>query len=973
MIKPKNIIVTRYKKEEQANTSGPRPTSTCRHNETRVDANKKKKPLPDLMSVADHKMAVEFESRRSFHKEFDEQKKKCASLLASSELKDQEITKLKQSINDLKKNLNDLKNEQENKCASLIASSELKEQEITKLKQSINDLNNNLIDLENTNTELVEESNTSEKKITSLNKEKEKLKKRNTLLQSDIRKLKIQNEKMENLLQTARQSCKEIFNSKVRPNFVQENSNLITDVIKLYESCSHGDKTQHCPAIQYMNSVPEPITSPCHIEDIVSNDGPPPKKMKMDDSIIGIDKHYSESSLKALVMNLESRHSDKYDLWRKVLWALNQYGREKGYDTLQIADSFSKRSSKYKNLQDVKKTFECSDGTLSLPYLIENSKIYEEGLDKMTEYLSTILPPRYSPLKINYVDIRDRRRFRLNVNYADESHTLVIIPDLCVLGNEDGKKICFLEKRITSKNTELSSLCPRMNKVKLTKAELKYICMCNAIIRMRNITISRIENIDFPGLDSNLDLFVTNNKTVVTSSIPTIIRNIEKEDLAETTCGWSYNRELSKKHKDSVMSYFIKVMPRQAERDWFLSFVAKMLNGQKRNEFFLVLTHKRENKNGISTLMSLLATVFGNYFIANTKIVVAGASRSNNQYDGGICNLNGKRLLVADELHKTDTLNCDFAKAITGQSAYYIQDKKKYSRTPFKFLVQAGLIMSFAEDDVPKFDKNDQDFVKRMVAFPMRSRFLSEQEFIDLPSSDKIPSVHIADDSLKLQFPEWRSAVLDLLIKYLQHDNESLPPISDSMVVWAKRLCDANFDYYDWLNSHVRKAETYKEFITATDIMTIITKSPEDHNAREMAKLKIAMTDWAGKNGFRYKPRHVYPVDGLPQQFEVRPSSSDITNNKKAIAHQHVWCSPEEACYQVHAVRAAVLYRPRPDEYDLEEAHIILGAPFGFHYWNGIRFCAWNTGRWLSQKEVVETARKSWVAAAAVVLFFAIL
>ncbi|XP_050360671.1 succinate dehydrogenase cytochrome b560 subunit, mitochondrial-like [Nymphalis io] len=52
---------------------------------------------------------------------------------------------------------------------------------------------------------------------------------------------------------------------------------------------------------------------------------------------------------------------------------------------------------------------------------------------------------------------------------------------------------------------------------------------------------------------------------------------------------------------------------------------------------------------------------------------------------------------------------------------------------------------------------------------------------------------------------------------------------------------------------------------------------------------------------------------------------------------------------------------------------IILGAPFVYHYFNGIRFCMWNAGRWLAMKDVYETARKSFIATAVVTLLFALL
>lgn len=52
---------------------------------------------------------------------------------------------------------------------------------------------------------------------------------------------------------------------------------------------------------------------------------------------------------------------------------------------------------------------------------------------------------------------------------------------------------------------------------------------------------------------------------------------------------------------------------------------------------------------------------------------------------------------------------------------------------------------------------------------------------------------------------------------------------------------------------------------------------------------------------------------------------------------------------------------------------VLLGAPFAYHYFCGIRFCAWNAGKWLDMKTVYSTARQSFILTAAVALFFALL
>nr|AGQ20125.1 AsIV-cont00012-ORF1 [Apophua simplicipes ichnovirus] len=647
---------------------------------------------------------------------------------------------------------------------------------------------------------------------------------------------------------------------------------------------------------------------------------------------------------------------------------------------------------------------------MSIHYLIDISKIYEEGLYIMGKYLSKKVPSIYLPLTLEQVDYRDPNKIRLTVNCSNISHTLFIIPDLYVLTDHNGMRLNFLDTTISSRSSILKSVCPAMrrgftvtlqeddyefvsrkekdsfilnnpldpvnasiifsngqrgrkstdlqciykalrretmnffsknfekpfpddsacfvdihhknsnvirddtelvsalhaakpriksryrfsgNKIyycrretnvweiigekkfdfqlrnyftntaelKLTRAELRHISMKKSMTNLRNYILGEVDTTDFANLlNSKLQLFITNNKTIDLSSTPPIIRHIEIEDLAKTTCGWSYNPDLAAIHKESVQSYFNTMFPEQSERDWFLSYIARFLNGKRMNEPFLILIDEHEDKTGKTTLMQLLKAVFGNYFIANSKVVTAGGNRDYNEYAGGLYGLKEKRLLLADGLQKTDTLNSGFIKAITGECHYQIKHVNKFFRTEFEFVVQAGLVILASEKNLPKFEKNDQNLLNKMVVCPLRSHFVTQEEFQEMrKNNDNMKNIKIADDSLELQSHEWRSAILDLLIEY---SNKPILTIPDSMRHWKKRVCDMYFDYTDWLNKYIRKSENQNEFVSATQIMSKIQNSDSEFShPREMQRLKIAMDEWAKRNNYKYKHRHVYPTE----------------------------------------------------------------------------------------------------------------
>ncbi|BAF45562.1 GfV-C21-ORf1 [Ichnoviriform fumiferanae] len=372
-------------------------------------------------------------------------------------------------------------------------------------------------------------------------------------------------------------------------------------------------------------------------------------------------------------------------------------------------------------------------------------------------------------------------------------------------------------------NWHLSIFYKEILKRKASSHLQEHVPKKTVMINIRNIILDEGENVYCAGsLNSNFQLFFTNNRTIDTSSIPPITRQIKKFDLAQTTCGWSYDPELSAAYHDSVELYFNKLFPLKCERDWFLSFIARILNGKRDEELFVLLTDEGKGQCGITTLISLLSIVFGKYYVSNTRIVVDEKSQDNHYIHEGMYDLEKKRLLVADRLTKKDTLNCCVIKALTAESNHIIE--WDYDNSHIKYALQTGFIMVVTDNNIPKFDKTDKHFRERMVVCPMRSRFV-KQNFETVSMSKENINIHIANKSLQHELSVWSSAVLDLLIKYY---NTSVPTIPDSMADYKKRV----YEYFDRPESHSNESHILsRRFIPSKTEMldSIIAKMKFEH------------------------------------------------------------------------------------------------------------------------------------------------
>lgn len=223
-------------------------------------------------------------------------------------------------------------------------------------------------------------------------------------------------------------------------------------------------------------------------------------------------------------------------------------------------------------------------------------------------------------------------------------------------------------------------------------------------------------------IDENLDIFAMSNGIIAIDSLD--IRLATPRDYVMNHCGWKYDIELSEKYMNNVKEFFEKLFPIKEERRVALTFFASPLHGHRLDKKFMILIDKRDGNNGKSTLLNLLRTFFGNYLKGSTKFLCkASFDKDKDSHDGGLEPFKGKRVLLADELKKHMRIDEGLLKNIAG-GQYVVEGRKFNSIEQFKFTWQAGIIMVFNESDCPRFDSTDSAFMKHMLVYPMRSKFI---------------------------------------------------------------------------------------------------------------------------------------------------------------------------------------------------------------------------------------------------------
>jgi phage/plasmid-associated DNA primase len=320
-------------------------------------------------------------------------------------------------------------------------------------------------------------------------------------------------------------------------------------------------------------------------------------------------------------------------------------------------------------------------------------------------------------------------------------------------------------------------------------------------------------------LDADLDFFALDNGIVDTSSGVPVFRPIVRDDMVSMTTGWSYSSEEAREYRSDVDLFLSQIFPIPEELDVVFKFFASLLSGRRHAKKFLVLTDRKSGNNGKSTFSALLFSLFGCFCsVEGTKFVCCSSIVSGrNSHDAGMERMRSVRLLLAEEMKSNMHMDVALMKKITGGEEVVVQGRSFGSDNAFKFTWQAGCVLIFNEGDCPQFDSSDGAFMHRLMIAPMRSKFVSRN-----PSTNPGDHEFSITESIKKNFPQWRSALLDILMDNFKGNKDSaFDQLPSSMTSWKQEiLTDAN-PLSEWISSVTEVTGNKVDYVTAAEMKAV--------------------------------------------------------------------------------------------------------------------------------------------------------
>ncbi len=363
------------------------------------------------------------------------------------------------------------------------------------------------------------------------------------------------------------------------------------------------------------------------------------------------------------------------------------------------------------------------------------------------------------------------------------------------------------------------------------------------------IATTRIDKTFRDRLDANLDVFAVDNGVFDSSPNSPVFRPLAMGDELSVTAGWSYDAAKAVEHRAELETFLARIFPIDDERRVVLAFFASLLSGRRSIKRFLAFTDRRAGNNGKSTFSNLMTRFFGAYTEKSTKFVCKGSfSHDKDSHDAGYEQMRAKRLLIAEELKHSMTLDDAMLKSLSGGADNVIRGRRLGKDERFSFVWQAGIVLIFNEGDCPKFDTGDEAFMERMVVVPFRSKFVASQ----VGESDD-DYTYLMDKTIDKKFNDWLPALADVLMDHA--DPNALDTLPPAMREWRQGVVTDVNPIAEWLLQNIEVTGNTDDVITIPQLKALHGKNDEafGRNAksyfRTIAHMGVSLNEVAKING----------------------------------------------------------------------------------------------------------------------------
>jgi phage/plasmid-associated DNA primase len=242
-----------------------------------------------------------------------------------------------------------------------------------------------------------------------------------------------------------------------------------------------------------------------------------------------------------------------------------------------------------------------------------------------------------------------------------------------------------------------------------------------------------------------------------------LFRDGRPDDYMSLSCNLNYHKygKDDDEYKE-LKEYFRKVFVNKARRSYFKDTACAAMEGGNINKIFIVGTGGGDNAKSVT--YELLEKVFGEYCIKFPReLLIVSRTNSSSGARPELARVRGRRLALAQEIAKTETLNIGVLKELTGNDSFFargIYEKGTEVRPCFTLFMQCN--------EPPGVPGHDEATWNRIRVLDYESKFVKPQDLEKYPVPEDEKEQYKmkrfkADLSFGKRLPELAPVLLSML------------------------------------------------------------------------------------------------------------------------------------------------------------------------------------------------------------------
>jgi P4 family phage/plasmid primase-like protien len=247
---------------------------------------------------------------------------------------------------------------------------------------------------------------------------------------------------------------------------------------------------------------------------------------------------------------------------------------------------------------------------------------------------------------------------------------------------------------------------------------------------------------------------------------------------------------------DEIMDFMKKVLPKDDIREYVLTLMASMLDGNNKEEKFYIWTG--HGSNGKSKCIELLEKSMGDYACTFNISLLTNKRVGSSQTNSELVRAKGRRFAVLQEPEEGEKMNAGFMKELSGNDKIITRGLYKES-VEFKPMFQMVLTCNHLPS-VPPEDGGTWRRI-RLVEF--------SSHFCDKPNPDN-PNEFQIDRDLAFKFEDWKESFMSILIMYFKKYKQFGISEPDEVLQCTKNYQRTNDTLGEFMDICVQKKEDSK-------------------------------------------------------------------------------------------------------------------------------------------------------------------